>query len=67
MGFQNWDALSREEKIVRLARGTGEVRRCPVCWREIEVVKGYWSQHSDPNGWSLKQPLPRCKNELRPA
>ena len=64
---ETWDALSRDQKIARLARGRGVDRQCPICSRMVQVVNGYWSQHTDQRGWNMKLPLPPCENELLPA
>lgn len=67
MTIENWGALSRDQKISRLARGKGEDRSCPACGRFIQVIEGYWSQHTDQRSWELGKALRQCRNELRPA
>lgn len=34
---------------------------CPVCGRQVEVLDGRWTRHTDPNGWSMREPLKQCE------
>lgn len=65
--IRNWDLMSRDQKIQALAFGEGVVAVCPDCKRSVAVVRGYWSQHSDPSSWEGRQPVRQCTNELRPV
>lgn len=55
----------RDQKIRHLARGYGPMKPCPTCGRVVEVVRGYWTQHSDPRSWGSRL-VEQCANELEP-
>lgn len=67
MTIPNWDRLTRDQKIHALARDDGPQRICPVCGRAVHVVRGYWTQHTDPRSWQGRQPPPQCTNALTAA
>ena len=60
----NWNRLSRAQKIDVLARAEGPERQCPTCGRWVHVVRGYWTQHSDPSSWGRGKRIQQCATEL---
>lgn len=66
MSTTDWLRMSRIERIRALAPHDGTPATCPTCGREVHVVLGYWSQHSDPSSWPGRQPVRQCSNELKP-
>jgi hypothetical protein len=62
--MKTWDGLTRGQKIAALARGYESTAICPGCGREVHVVSGYITQHTDPSSWTGRQPLRQCPREL---
>lgn len=67
MAIPNWERMNRDQKIAALARHDGPSRICPACGRQVYVVRGYWTQHSDPASWEGRQLIRQCVNELQPS
>jgi len=67
MAIAGWDKFSRDQRVKALARKEGVSRECPACGRTVEVVFGYWTQHTDPESY-VKGEHPRpCRLEFTPA
>lgn len=64
-GIANWNRFSREARISMLVGRRGVSHPCPACGRVVDVVQGYWLQHTDPASWSDRHPR-QCLNELTP-
>lgn len=47
--------------------GRFEVRTCPRCNRQINVVLGRWTAHTDPKTWPKGVELRQCANAGRSA
>jgi hypothetical protein len=63
--IRNWERMNRDQKVRALAVGDGPSMTCPACGRTVQVVAGYWTQHSDPASWGETPPR-QCRNELQP-
>lgn len=62
--IRGWDTMSRDQKVRALAHVEGSPRACPGCGRVVHVARGYWTQHTDPTSWPVRQPVRRCVREL---
>lgn len=67
IGVANWSRMTRDQQISALARQRGIARTCPACGRFVEVVRGYWTQHTDPGSWGQRKVPMACVLELTPA
>ena len=61
-----WGRMSRDQQVRSFGLDRGPLRSCPVCGRQVEVVNGYWTQHSDPETWGRGKVIRQCRNELQP-